>query len=355
MSIEKLKTRLGEERKKGGPRLSKLTEKLEEERAEGTTPEQEEDRRGIARKKIREKTLEELKKDRGTVEEIDAELPPEPPEYEEYEVKTEEEKTWAPPAKDEGVKYEREKRQRKAAQKEIREKTIKELRRELAEKEDEVLEIEPEQTIEEAPEESSGDKTMAEYLKHAIGSHPELLTPEIKKNVDLIRSKDAVIEKNEKIIDKNKDNAKAREKIKQAKTEIKEAEWVIKRAQEAINDYVADVIEEYNASVLQIDKTSDEYDKAQKKLFNKKYDNYDVKRGSIAKFLKDRKLKKKLNTAEYEEFEKLKLTYGDAFSRYGQLLKKHTKKYSRMEDALETGGVLRVGSRGVDRDRGHLA
>lgn len=199
---------------------------------------------------------------------------------------------------------------------------------------------EEEETEKDKSSEQKGDKTMAEYLKHAISSHPELLSPEIKKNVDIITKQEAIITKNE-------DNAK-----KNAQEKVKIAKEIIKKTQPSVNDYIKDVIEDYKQSAADLNGVREEYENAQNELLTEKYGNYDVTKGSITRFFKDRKLKKKLSGADYEEFEKLKMAYDDAFSRYDQLLKKHTKKYGRLEDALESGPARSVYIRGKSEKLG---
>lgn len=220
----------------------------------------------------------------------------------------------------------------------IKQREEKKLRRELAEKE-EVLKIEPEQIIEEKEleeeiSEQRGDKAMAEYLKNAISAHPELLTPEIKKNV-------GVITKQEVIITKNEDNAK-----KGAQEKVRNAEEIIKRAKPAVNEYIKNIIKDYEESAASLNEIRETYEDAQDKLFSEKYNNYDVGKGSAARFFKERKLKKQLKPKEFEKFEELKMAYYDAFSRYDQLLKKHTKKYGRLENALEAGTSFQIAHRG---------
>lgn len=225
----------------------------------------------------------------------------------------------------------------KAIEETRKEKEKKQLRKELAEKEEGVK---PEQIIEETEIEEEKtpmqkrDKAMAEYLKHAISDHPELLTPEIKKNLDIITKQEAVIMKNEGSAKKD-----AQEKVRNAKE-------IIKRAQPAVNEYAKDIIKDYKTSAAAMNEVREEYEEAQDKLFSEKYDNYDVGKSSIARFFKERKLKKTLKPKDFEKFEEFKLTYYDAFGRYDKLLKKHAKKYGRLEDKFESGTSFQIAHRG---------
>lgn len=218
----------------------------------------------------------------------------------------------------------------------VEKKKIKEqeekLRQELAEEKPE------EELYEVLPAKKSGkekkDEAIIEYLRHAISDHPELMTPEIKKNIDIIKKQEALIIKNEGNAKKN-----AREKVKNAKE-------VIQRAQSAVEDYFKDIVKDYNESSVNIKDVEKTMEDAEKKLFSEKYNQYDVAQNSIARFFKERKLKKQLKPKDFDKFEEFKLAYYDAFGRYDRMLKTHTKKYSRLESVLEAGTSFQMAQRG---------
>lgn len=248
---------------------------------------------------------------------------------------------------------------KKQERKERLEQTKKRLIREAiqeaeAEKEKEI-EVKDEDIISEellpeteAPEETeSREKSpVAGYLKNSLGAHPELQTPEIKKAI-------SDLNKSEKIYDRNKGNSKkaAQEKARQAVADIKEAK-------KTINDYIRELERNYTEWTSYLTQKGEELfgeDKGGGKhapgladkinaIYQKQFGQdkaYNLEKsgffGGTKRFFQDRQLKKKLSKGEWEKFETLRLEYETALADYNAFSGKYTKKFSRLNEALEAG------------------
>lgn len=217
------------------------------------------------------------------------------------------------------------------------------------EKAEEEIEVKDEDVVSKEPIDE--DRPVIEHLRNSLSNYPELVAPEIKKNIDTIKKQDEIIAKNETIIEKNEASAKksAREKVRTAKEAIKKAQDVISRAKGGTEDYIADIAAKFNEESRQLAKLAEEYSRLQEKIA-KKYNGYDIGAkgifGGIGRFFKERKLKKQLDTQEYEELLAKKIEYKEAFLRHDELLKKHGKQFGRMEDALYAGHGKTFAGRG---------
>lgn len=199
----------------------------------------------------------------------------------------------------------------------------------------------------EAPETDSREKSpVARYLKNSLGAHPELQAPEIKKTIgDLTKS--------EKIYDSNKGNSKkaAQEKARQAAADIKEAK-------KTINDYIRELERNYTEWTSYLTQKGKELfgeDKGGGKhapgladkisaIYQKQFGEgkaYNLEKsglfGGTKQFFQDRQLKKKLGAGEWEKFETLKFEYETALADYNAFFGKYTKKFRRLNEALEAG------------------
>ncbi len=217
------------------------------------------------------------------------------------------------------------------------------------------LEKEPEEKKSHEKRAAKSGSEMKKHLRANLLDYPELLQPEIKKNLQ-------IIEKNEDIIERNEGNAK-----KRAQDKIKKAEEIIERAQAAVDDFADDLIKQYDTSHdLLMEKSRvlfGEQKSGNKKasgglenelnaLYQKKFGPnkaYSPEKkgllGGIKGFFKDRAIKKALGD-DWDEFQIKQSEYKQKLDFYENLLASHGKRFGRLEEALEAGIYFQFAPRG---------
>ena len=202
--------------------------------------------------------------------------------------------------------------------------------------------------------EARGGSDIKRHLRANLLDYPELLQPEIKKNLQTIA-------KNENIIEQNKGNAK-----KSAQDKIKKSEEIIERAQAAVDGYVNDLVKQYYTSQESLIETSQELwgeqvpgkKKAagglERQLLDMAGDKAGLEKnglfGGIKNFFSDRKLKKQLGD-KWDEFEVMRSDYQDKLKFYNNMLASHTKRFSKLEEVRESGTTFRLEPRGLSSEK----
>lgn len=240
-----------------------------------------------------------------------------------------------------------------------------------AEKEGEEIEIGDEDIVSAEDEDivsaeeidSKQNKELGRHLRANLSDYPELLTADIKKNLQIIM-------KNEDIIEKNKNNAK-----KSAQDKVKKAKKIIEQAQTDVNDYANDLAKQYNGSHNHLMDLSRELFGEQKPgkkkasggmenelnaMYQKKFGrdkSYNPERkgffGSIKGFFNDRKIKKVMGE-DWDDFQVKEAEYKQKLDEYNKLLASHGKRFGRLEEARESGSAhpLYVRGKGEKLGRG---
>ncbi|MFA5133957.1 MAG: hypothetical protein WC459_04110 [Patescibacteria group bacterium] len=199
------------------------------------------------------------------------------------------------------------------------------------------------------------ENEIKERLRASLSDYPELLAPEIKKNLEIIR-------KNEEILEKNEGNAK-----KSAREKVKTAREVIDRATTAVNDYADKLAEKYSDSQEKLMELSRILFGEQKNgrtksvggleaeinaLYQKKFGPNEAytppKKGlfaGIKGFFRDRKIKKTMG-GDWDEFQVKQSEYAQKLEAYNNMLAEHGKRFGRLEETLESGTTFRLAGRG---------